>query len=103
MEDLIKQIIKIENDAQDIVHAARKKLAGFDTDLEAEFAAMRDKISADAERKIAQLEQSEAEELAAKVAEIEAEAQQQLAALDKNYEEDAAKWESDILERLLAD
>ena len=102
MEDLIKQILKIENDAQDIVRDARKKLSGFDTDLESEFAAMREKISADADRKISQLEQSENEALLAKVAEVEADSRQQLAALDKQYAENAVNWENEIVEKLLA-
>ena len=98
MEEIIKKILQIENDAQEIVRSARSAQDNFSADMDAKLGELRSKINTETQRKIQQMEAYEKGEVVDTLAEIQRDTDQKLDSLDELCRKSADKW----VERIFA-
>ena len=101
MENLIKNILKIENSAQDIVRDARKETEHFEADLSKDISVMAHEIDTNADGKISQLEEMEHAALEERLSAIQADTEQKLAAMNQNAEQNTARWADEIFASII--
>jgi len=101
MEELIKKILQIENDAQEIVRSARNAQDNFSADMDARLGKLRSDINTEAQRKIAQMEAYEKGEIEDTLNAIQRDTDQKLQDLDKQYNENADMWTDRIFANVI--
>ncbi len=101
MEQLIKKIIDIENDAQDIVKAAQEARDRFDQDIAGKVAALQEGIALEADKKITQMEALEADLAKQRTEEIKNEIVRKSKEFDALYEKNRQAWADQIFENIL--
>ena len=102
MEELIKKILQIENDAQEIVHSARSAQENFAADMDAQLGKLRSDINSEAQRKIAQMEAYEKDEIADALSSIQRDTNQKLQDLDNLHSANADAWAEQIFANIVS-
>jgi len=96
MEELIKKILQIEKDAQEIVQSARDAQENFSADMESQLSILRTDINTEAQHKIQQLEVYEKNITEDKLAEMQRDTDAKLQELDELYSQNAGIWADQI-------
>ena len=102
MEDFIKKIVDMENEAKKIVEDAERRQAAQPDELAGEFAAMEAEIRQRADVKLEKLKKIELDDQTALIAGIEKESAAESETLERVFAANKDKWVEEITERVIA-
>lgn len=101
VEELLKKIIAIEKDAQQIVSEAREERDHFDKDIAAQVEQMENEITEQSARQISALEESQRASTREKVAQVHSQTEQKVREMDTLAEQNAENWAEQIFAKVL--
>lgn len=101
MEDLLRKIIEIEKDAQQIVRQAREDRDHFDSDIARQAAAIEQRSAEETDRKIAAQQESQRTFTEAQIAQIRQQSLQRRQEMDTAFEQNFQAWSEHIFAKVL--
>lgn len=101
MEELLKKIIAIEKDAQQIVGEAREERDRFDRDIAAHVQKIRQEMAHQTESQISAMQEAERSSTSGKIAQLRSQTQQRIQQMDALLEQNKAHWSEQIFANVL--
>lgn len=101
MEDIVKKIIEIEHEAQNIVSEGLAQKEQIERDTQEELRIMEANINEMAEHKIEQLKNKSRKEADDKIIRIYESTAMKMRLMEENAEENQAMWEEQIFNRII--
>ncbi|MGI6031592.1 MAG: hypothetical protein ACOX7F_08840 [Eubacteriales bacterium] len=101
MQELIKQIIQIEDSAQEITRQAREEKKQLPQQLNEEIAAMRQRLEQEADSRLQSIENTEKEAAQRTLQEVHTRFQAVLHQIDQICEQRQEQWIQDIFQHII--
>lgn len=103
MENLIKRILDLEKEAQNVMQDADTIKKNMAEEIQKEIDGMQQEMEQRMNRKISQIREIEAENEKQRLAEIETQSKESLARMEKLYRENGQKWEDMLFQRIFSE
>ena len=97
MENIIKELIRIENEAEALIIEAQNNKKHFDEHMREKEIEIRKEIDEQASEQINKIDREAHQESSQKIAEINQMTDYRIASLKKMYEQNRLQWEADIV------
>ncbi len=101
MEEIIERILKIEEEAKDIVKDSDEKMEHLEETLNAEISKLQKSLDSRARKKAESIKELEDKEAESKIAEIGQRKKEGIARLNKIYAEKKDEWVGEIVDSIV--
>lgn len=101
MEELLKKIIDIEKNAQQVVEAAREERSHFDRDIQAQTSQIVNEFAQQTEAQISTMEKAQRTSMREKVSQLQAHSERQIREMDALLKQNAEQWAEQIFANVL--
>jgi len=101
MKDIIKELFRIESEANELIMEANKEMAALDEQMRYKEAEIRGNIDKQTDEKINRLSVCAHQESAQRISQIKQKSDCTITAMEKMYEQNRSRWAADIVNQVI--